>query len=381
MTRAAHLTPKASKLYKVVKDLRRCARKLEYSKATKKSILQSAAEQNCILLRKNINVTTANFFNSQMKMQQKKKKGRRFTVDDKIFALSILKQSPKCYKLLQRTFALPSRKTLLTLLNKVPFNCGINQQIFKSLEKDVKKMEPIDRVCCLMFDEMSLQPSITYDVRQDEIVGFVKCGNHYKTNALADHAMVFMVRGLHRKWKQPVAYYFTQHGMKVPDIVRNIKQIITALQKIGLNVVATISDQHPSNSKAISNLKEETNAMHLRKGIENRLMGFYVNQQEVVHLYDPPHLLKCVRNNLLMHNCKFTWKRKEQAASWNDIETLYDLDVGDSDTKMLNKLTDAHVRKNKIKKMKVKIAAQVFSHRVSSTMRGLLKHGKLPNIN
>lgn len=78
---------------------------------------------------------------------------------------------------------------------------------------------------------------------KDEIVGFVKCRNYHKTNALADHAMVFMVRGLHRKWKQPVSYQFTQHGMKVANIVHNIKQIITILQKIGLNVVATISDQ------------------------------------------------------------------------------------------------------------------------------------------
>jgi hypothetical protein len=36
---------------------------------------------------------------------------------------------------------------------------------------------------------------------------------------------------------------------------------------------------------------------------------------------------------------------------------------------------EKHVRKDKIKKMKVKNLAQVFSNRVQSTMRGLLKHG------
>jgi hypothetical protein len=43
---------------------------------------------------------------------------------------------------------------------------------------------------------------------------------------------------------------------------------------------------------------------------------------------------------------------------------------------MLPKLTDEHVVKSQIKKMKVKHVAQIFSHRVQSTMRGLIKYGK-----
>jgi hypothetical protein len=43
---------------------------------------------------------------------------------------------------------------------------------------------------------------------------------------------------------------------------------------------------------------------------------------------------------------------------------------------MLQKLTDEHAVNSQIKKMKVKHAAQIFSHRVQSTMRGLIKYGK-----
>lgn len=51
------------------------------------------------------------------------------------------------------------------------------------------------------------------------------------------------------------------------------------------------------------------------------------------------------------------------------------MDEGDLDTRMCEKLTVQHVYKDSIKKMKVKLAAQVFSHRVSSIMRGFAREG------
>lgn len=48
---------------------------------------------------------------------------------------------------------------------------------------------------------------------------------------------------------------------------------------------------------------------------------------------------------------------------------LLELDEGDDEIRLVNKLTEKHVIKNKIPKMKVKYAAQVFSQRVSSALR------------
>jgi hypothetical protein len=63
--------------------------------------------ENGELLEKRVNKTTFRFLISQIQMQQKEPKGRRYGIDDKVFALSILKQSPKSYKLLSKVFALP----------------------------------------------------------------------------------------------------------------------------------------------------------------------------------------------------------------------------------------------------------------------------------
>lgn len=73
-------------------------------------------------------------------------------------------------------------------------------------------------------------------------------------------------------------------------------------------------------------------------------LSFLVYGEEIVALYDPSHLLKGIRNNLLTNKAKFTWKQnREQIACWEDIIKLYEMDNGDYDTRMLNRLTDSHV--------------------------------------
>lgn len=264
----------------------------------------------------------------------------------------------------------------MQILNKVPFDVGLNDCIFDSLHLSVAKMESEDRSCTLLFDEMSVEPALSYNQKHDRIDGFHNTGNDRK-NVFADHAMVFMARGIRRKWKQPIAYYFVNNGMDARTLASKIKEIIRRLREIGLRVIATVSDQASSNTAAINLLMQETNRECFQENKENRSLGFCIDGEEVIVLYDPPHLLKCVRNNLLSSNAKFIWNKREQTASWNHVIELYELDVGDHDTRMLNKLTDAHIYPEKMKKMKVKVAAQVFSHRVSSIMRMLAKHGNL----
>lgn len=99
-----------------------------------------------------VNSTTYNFIMSQVKNQKKKIHGRRYSNDDKILALSIYKQSPKGYKYLSSLFALPSIKTIMCLLRKVPFGPGINNHIIEHLKQIVSHMSPMDRYCSPMFD-------------------------------------------------------------------------------------------------------------------------------------------------------------------------------------------------------------------------------------
>lgn len=61
-------------------------------------------------------------------------------------------------------------------------------------------------------------------------------------------------------------------------------------------------------------------------GEVNKYVGYLVNNIEVVHIYDPPHLFKYVRNNLLTKNVTFIKDGNKYTASWKYIVNLYKLD-------------------------------------------------------
>lgn len=129
------------------------------------------------------------FFYSQIKCLPKKPKGRRFTIEDKITALALYKQSGAGYKFLRQIFALPSRITIMRLLNSVPIEAGINQCVFDGLKEIQKNLKPLERYCFILFDEMSLTANLSYYRGKDEVYGFEDFGD-YKTDKIADHVQV-----------------------------------------------------------------------------------------------------------------------------------------------------------------------------------------------
>lgn len=135
----------------------------------------------------------------------KKDKGRRFSLEEKVLALSLYKKSPKCYGLLNKYFTWPSSKTMKRLLSNIKITPGINKIILEKLKKTILQLPVTDRLSSLIFDEMSLTPQIFYDAHKDKFDGFATNQN----NKFADHVLVFMVKGLKKNFKQPIAYYFT----------------------------------------------------------------------------------------------------------------------------------------------------------------------------
>lgn len=320
-----------------------------------------------------LNNITINFIESQLRTQSKKPRGRRFTLDDKVFALSLFKQSEKSYRLLQKVFALPSRSSLMNLLHKIPFATGINEKIFQHLKKTVHKIKnPLDKYCTVIFDEISLSAGLQYFPHQDKVIGFEDLGNNKTKSVFADKALTFMVRGIRKKFKQPVAFMFTSSSMKTPDLVIAIKEVIKAVQSTGLIVTALICDQASTNVAAVNKLKSETNEKYKKLGEENKIFGFEIDDQEIVPLFDPPHLLKCMRNNSITNHLSFIDNDGiKRIAKWSHITQLYELDKNESiiGDRINPKLTDGHIYINKMKKMKVSHAAQIFSQRVGSIMK------------
>lgn len=205
--RTQQLTPKAKTLYKKLFKLKDT---LIENKSVKKQILHIHKNPHLLSDLKNVNEPTMQFILSQLKNQKLKPRGRRFSIDDKIFALALYKQSGKAYRFLSRIFCLPSRSTLIALLNHIPFGCGINKHVFHHLKTRVAKLKEIDKYCSLIFDEISLEPGVQYNKQLDCIEGIVDYGTDHREIKFADHALVFMIRGLFKKWKQPICFFFCE---------------------------------------------------------------------------------------------------------------------------------------------------------------------------
>ncbi|KOB58244.1 Uncharacterized protein OBRU01_25365 [Operophtera brumata] len=313
----------------------------------------------------------------QFREHAKKEKGRRFHLKEKIIALTILKQSPKAYRFLRKIFVLPSPQTLVKLLSKANVQPGVNKKIFAQLKAKATTMKTNEKLCILLYDEMSLQANVTYNERRDKVNGFVTDGRETRC-FLANHAQVFMVRGLIKNYKEPVSFTFSSGATKGPELAKQIKEIITELQNAGLKVLATVCDQGSNNRQAIKCLMTEARGSYLRRGETPKDNVFLVNDAEIVPLYDPPHLLKGIRNNLLSKNLQFEMDGRAKLAQWHHLELLHKENPGYKGIRLVPKLTDAHIIPNKIGKMKVKHASQVFSATVASNMGYLADKGILP---
>lgn len=315
----------------------------------------------------------AQLFFSMQKQSKYKPKGRRFSIDEKILALSLFKKSPKCYKLLYKLFTLPSSKSMKRLLSKIKICSGINPVIFEKIKKTLKDRDIHYRLCSLIFDEMSITPQIFYNSQKDEFEGF----SNNQENAFTDHVLVFMVKGIKYNFKQPIAYFFT-NNLKKDELEIMIKMVIEHSIKAGLIITNTVCDQSSVNVGAIKSAITETKAIFLRQNKQWRHDIFCVKGQQIIPLFDTPHLIKGLRNNLLTKDLKYTVNNEDKVIKWEYFEMVYKADKSYNELRLLDKITEEHINPDKINKMRVKTATQLFSHSMAVVTEHLTARGDLP---
>ena len=301
-------------------------------------------------------------FRCQMIANQRKSKRIVWTVKMKSFSLQLQYKSPSAYKLLCQHFTLPSADTLQKFVNTSigRLQPGFSEQLMRIVEMRVEELLPSDRQCALVFDEMSLKSQIVFDKHIDKILGYTD------RNSLANHALVFMVRGLHAKWKQAVAFHFTHNTVSTPDLAVMITECIQKVSLVGLSIRCVVCDQGATNVAALKSLGFTTELPQISVSLNNENRRIHV-------IFDVPHLLKNVRNNLQKHNIEFG----TSTASWNDIRRFYEIDSKQS-IRLAPRLTSRHLNVTSTQKMRVRLAAQTLSHSVSVGMKMLITNQQLP---
>lgn len=108
------------------------------------------------------------------------------------------------------------------------------------------------------------------------------------------------------------------------------------------------------------------------------LLRYTIAGNDIIHLYDYPHIWKAIRNNLMKKDLRHTLTKRweitdcknvggtAQYASWDHIQQFYDLDTK-ATQRLAPNLTPEHLNPEKYK-MKVSYATQVFSATVGTSM-------------
>lgn len=221
-----------------------------------------------------------------------------------------------------------------------------------ALRKQFYNKTDDNKVVSLLFDEISIKENFQYDVTDDRIVGFVDNG-HTRTNIPSTSILVCMMTGINIKFKQVVGYWLTAGADKNLDMHNVVMESITKIVDAGLIVKSIICDQGPKNQGLARKLNINVNRTY-----------FIYNNVKIFFFYDPPHLLKSVRNNLNKYDLLY----KGNLVKWSFIKQVA-LDIDDPlKLKLLPKINHHHIYLSNFKSMKVKYAAQIFSDSMNTAM-------------
>lgn len=163
---------------------------------------------------------------------------------------------------------------------------------------------------------------------------------------------------------------------------------------LGLKIIGSVCDGVATNIAAVNKL---INPSCRRGNTTGTLLEYTINGSNIVHCFDAPHLIKSVRNNLLVKDLKHSvsfnetkfkpngmivWNEKSKVkriASWKDISNFYDVNNNQNGLfNLIPNITDEHMNPDR-RKMKVKLASQVFSGTYGRNMYVCSKRKQLPN--
>lgn len=150
---------------------------------------------------------------------------------------------------------------------------GILNDVLKIMILNGDMLKDYEKITVLMFDEVKISSTLEYDVLHDAFVG-----PH-------SQMQVVMARGIASQWKQPIFVDFDKKVTK--DILFNI---IEKLDEIGFKVICCVSYCGGGNIGLWRSLD-----INYQNPVFCTPYG-----RNIVYIPDAPHILKLVRNWLLL---------------------------------------------------------------------------------
>lgn len=143
-------------------------------------------------------------------------------------------------------------------------------------------------ICSLLMDEISLKSHLSYDISKDNLVEVSDNGDKHSSGLIANSALVLMIRGITHNWKKPIAYFLVNESCSPSRLKDIISKALLNLEAKGLQVISVISDQGSNFLSFADELK-----------VIFDLPYFEMRGKKYHAIFDLPHLLKSLRNNLM----------------------------------------------------------------------------------
>lgn len=285
---------------------------------------------------------------------------------------------------LKRLPIYPSIRSLQITLQHIHFDSNILQDVFAMLQCEITKLQPQEKDCVIIMDEMAIKAEEVLDPSTQKFIGSCTFPTH---SGIANKVLVFLLAGITTRWKYTVAYYFTkcvdvkykqtklnETGLALKDIILNI---IEKSESIGFQVHAIISDMGTDN-RAMWNAFEV--------GCSRDYVHVYIKhpirtEDKLFFIPDPVHIFKNIASMLdynkiiffpsdicQSENLPYPHVQIQHLDRLMNYENNYELKIA-----FRLKNSNLHCR-NQYKKMKVSTARAIFNVRTEAGLKLLMKN-------
>jgi len=356
------LPPDAKELRSKVHNLQRINNRLKTAASKKGLSTKQMREAAIEYLKLTLNSVQYELVFCLITNSSRSKRGRRYTLQMKVICLGLYLFDPRAYQNLRKVFGcLPSSDTLERLLQHNKVQEGFNEFVFDALACISLDFDEWAKYVLISWDGMHLTPELTY-VRTGEGKGHFGGLDGKEPVTQVD---VVMVKSLFGGFKLPIGHFFHDSHWTADRLKPKIDEAIAKVNATGLKVKALVCDQCTVHQTLFRSLFEVTTEQPYKE----------IDGERVYFFFDPPHLLKNIRNNLKTYNAFFKDSEgKEIYASWAHIIQFFELDSSNL-TRVAPKLTWDHIHGPPVTHMNVAMAAQVLSRSVAGGIRQAVADG------
>ncbi|KAK3926177.1 Transposable element P transposase [Frankliniella fusca] len=348
-----HQTPLVSTLLHTARNTRSSLLDLKrryLKKCQEMKVLKRNQEENALLVLKNkISPSLFKILKCQIRNYNRKPRGRRYTQDEKVVFLGMHQNGPKAYR--SSPWIKPTQQTVRTALQELGLKPGINPILISALKTRADGMQEEKKEVLLVFDETAAKVNFVYCQKTDEIKGYSDLGDGVKRALPGEELMVAMVRCIFGNWKQPLAFFYTNKKLNASDFKKIFTDCITAVLSTGLRVRSMVTDGLTKNGAAVKALGATLESPY-----------FFINDRKIYALSDVPHLLKSLRNALMLYWLRLkdgTLVKKEY------IDEFVRLDM-QMTPRLVKNITETHLNPNTFQKMSVPLAAQLLNRKIAA---------------